>query len=71
MNSIVLGIMPLLTISETVSAAVSILLKTAIIALTVSGNGRSRSVMRVIIPRVPSEPTNNRVKSYPTTPLAV
>ncbi len=33
--------------------------------------GRSASVASVMIPSVPSLPTNSRVRSYPATPLTV
>ncbi len=57
------GIMPYRMIAETAFAAVSILLKTAVIVLTASGSGKSLRVIRVITPSVPSDPIKSRVRS--------
>ena len=52
-------------IAETAEQADSISGKTPKNVLTSSGNGRSRTVIFVAIPKVPSDPINVPLKSYP------
>jgi hypothetical protein len=59
------GTAPEATISETVRPAASIVSKYATSVRTVSGTGTTRSVMRVAIPSVPSDPTKAPTRSSP------
>jgi hypothetical protein len=53
-------------ISETAWLAVSTVGNAAISVTTDSGTGSSRTLMRVIVPSVPSEPTSTPSRSRPT-----
>ena len=71
MISIAEGVTLAATTAFTASEASRFAGKSASRVTAASGCGRRRSVARVTIPRVPSEPTSIRVRSYPTTPFAV
>lgn len=65
------GERPWAAIRATASPAAPVEPKTATRVSDAAGAGRSATVTSVITPRVPSEPTKSRVRSYPATPLAV
>src|SRR5690606_8680056 len=66
-----LGVQPAALIAATAAPAAAVVSNTATRVRELAAAGRSASVISVITPRVPSEPTNSRVRSYPATPLAV
>src|SRR5438874_378215 len=71
MSSSRLGRQPAAVIASTADPAAATVWNTATIVSDGSGAGRSLTVIFVITPSVPSEPTNRPVRSYPATPLAV
>jgi hypothetical protein len=58
-----LGVRPSAMIAETAAPALTVSPKTAARLSTPSATGRSARVISVITPRVPSLPTNSRVRS--------
>ncbi len=67
----VFGRIPLLRISETRSVACCRLSVNTRKVLVWVGKASSLTIILLTTPNVPSEPIKRRVKSYPTTPLAV
>ena len=61
--SIAVGTMPAAMMSDTACEASSMLSKTASSVRTSSARRSSRTVMRVTMPRVPSDPTSSPVRS--------
>ena len=63
MTSSRLGISPEVTTRSTTWPVCAVVAKVAASVIFGPGAGRSASVASVMTPRVPSEPTNNRVRS--------
>ncbi len=59
------GTIPLAITADTASPAVRSEVKSASSVRTARATGSSRTVMRVAMPKLPSEPTNNPTKSGP------